>query len=370
MKKVKGVNLGNWLVLEKWMNPTMFEGTNCEDETWLCRTLPQELKLERYRHHRSTFISERDFAYIANKGLNTIRIPIPHFIFGDVEPFVGCVEYLDKAFDWAEKYGLQILVDLHTAPGSQNGFDNGGLCGVCKFSQDAGEVEFVLTVLERLAQRYASRDGLWGIEILNEPIDAELWAQIQNHYIAVDKVEAEGSGPVTTEFLRRFYTDAYWRMRKHLPEEKVIVFHDGFRLREWKDFMRESEFVNVVLDTHMYLRMAAYTGLATNVDEFVAYIDNNFAKDVAEMQAYFPVIVGEWCLSTIENDFKMLSSEDQKSVQQKLSRAFLQAWENGQGWFYWSYKQLHDTGHGSEFEGWDSWDWGKCVELGWMPDKY
>ena len=24
--KVKGVNLGNWLVLEKWMSPSLFDG--------------------------------------------------------------------------------------------------------------------------------------------------------------------------------------------------------------------------------------------------------------------------------------------------------------------------------------------------------
>ena len=28
--KVKGVNLGNWLVLEKWMNPALFAGTTAE----------------------------------------------------------------------------------------------------------------------------------------------------------------------------------------------------------------------------------------------------------------------------------------------------------------------------------------------------
>ncbi len=30
--------------------------------------------------------------------------------------------------------------------------------------------EFVLTVLERLAERYKDREGLFGIEVLNEPI--------------------------------------------------------------------------------------------------------------------------------------------------------------------------------------------------------
>ncbi|MFC5470062.1 glycoside hydrolase family 5 protein [Cohnella suwonensis] len=372
MKQVKGVNLGNWLVLEKWMSPTMFAGTECEDKTWLCRTLPHEIKVDRYIQHRSTYITERDFAYIASKGLNTVRIPVPYFIFGDVEPFVGCIEYLDKAFDWAEKYGLQILIDLHTAPGSQNGFDNGGICGVCKWCQNPDDVEFVLTVLERMAQRYGTREGLWGIEILNEPISEELWnlVDIPNRYPAVDKEEAAGSGGVPSDFLRVFYVDAYRRMRKHLPEEKVVVIHDGFRLREWKDFMREEEFVNVVLDTHQYLMVAEIMGCANNPEAYVEFIEKNFAKDVAEMQEYFPVIVGEWCIFNNADGLKEMNAEERKSLYQKIADSQLSAWDKGQGWFYWSYKLLLDTVHDSKSEGWDSWDMGKSMDQGWLRNKY
>ena len=32
---VNGVNLGNWLVLEKWMCPGLFAGTTAEDEYYL-----------------------------------------------------------------------------------------------------------------------------------------------------------------------------------------------------------------------------------------------------------------------------------------------------------------------------------------------
>ena len=32
MDKIKGVNLGNWLVLEKWMSPGLFDGTDAMDE--------------------------------------------------------------------------------------------------------------------------------------------------------------------------------------------------------------------------------------------------------------------------------------------------------------------------------------------------
>ena len=31
-EKLRGTNLGNWLVLEKWMQPAMFAGTDAEDE--------------------------------------------------------------------------------------------------------------------------------------------------------------------------------------------------------------------------------------------------------------------------------------------------------------------------------------------------
>ena len=40
---VKGVNLGNWLVLEKWMSPALFEGTTAEDEYNLPRQLSREV---------------------------------------------------------------------------------------------------------------------------------------------------------------------------------------------------------------------------------------------------------------------------------------------------------------------------------------
>ena len=154
--KIKGVNLGNWLVLEKWMNPALFEGTTAEDEYYLPRQLSPEVYEARIKIHRSEYITERDFVTIKRMGLESVRIPVPYFIFGDREPFIGCIEELDKAFNWAEKYGLTILIDLHTVPMSQNGFDNGGISGVCKWAQDPDEVEFALSVLERLAQRYGT----------------------------------------------------------------------------------------------------------------------------------------------------------------------------------------------------------------------
>ena len=49
------------------------------------------------------------------------------------------------------------------------------------------EVEFELSVLERLAERYGTREGLWGIEVINEPILEDMWEtmHVQERYPAV-----------------------------------------------------------------------------------------------------------------------------------------------------------------------------------------
>lgn len=384
---VKGVNLGNWLVLEKWMNPALFEGTTAEDEYYLPRQLSKEVYEARIKIHRSEYITERDFVTIKAMGMEAVRIPVPYFIFGDREPFIGCIEELDKAFNWAEKYGLQILIDLHTAPDGQNGSDNGGICGVCKWAQEPEEVEFELSVLERLAERYGTRKGLWGIEILNEPMLEEMWdvMDIQKRYPPADPEKAKGSAPITREFIRQFYKDAYDRIRKHMPEEKYVVFHDGFVLKAWKDFMQEDKYKNVVLDTHQYLMLAEMEGCDQTVEGYLEYIKEHFEKDIEEMQQYFPVICGEWCLfnslacgwdtkggQTVLNGLdgsseETVSAEEKKKIYNAVAKAQLDAWNKGSGYFYWSYKLLTDTVNTSGWVGWDSWDFGRCVDFGWFP---
>ena len=387
---IKGVNLGNWLVLEKWMSPRLFDGTTAEDEYYLPRQLSSEVYEARIRQHRSEYISERDFATIKRIGLNTVRIPVPYFIFGDCSPFIGCIEELDRAFVWAEKYGLKILIDLHTAPLSQNGFDNGGICGVCKWSQTPEAVDFVLNVLEKLAERYGHRDGLFGITPINEPITDPIWTamDISSRYPAVDPELAAGSAPNTMPFLRDFYDRAFKRIVPHLKEDALVVFHDAFRLKDWKDFLTQEKFCGrVMLDTHMYLMMAEAFGCEQSLSGYEKFIEENYARDLAEVQEYVPVVVGEWCLfnslavgkdtkggQTVLNDVdfsdsKVLSEEDKKTIYQAVAKAQLDAWSRGSGYFYWSYKLLLDPAGEPEWRGWDCWDLGKSVDLGWFPEK-
>lgn len=423
--KIRGVNLGNWLVLEKWMSPEVFEGTEAEDEIWLNRDLGPEECARRMREHRDSFLGAEDFEYIAAHGFTMVRIPVPFFVFGDRPPYIGCIEYLDKAFDWAESYGVRILVDLHTVPGSQNGYDNGGITGVCKWCKNPAEVEFALTVLERLAQRYGTREGLFGIEVINEPISWMVYTTAPSTGKARDKKEAEGSGYVPMSFLKPFYIEAYRRIRAYMPEEKTIVFHDGFRLKKWKNFFNDNGMKNVMLDTHIYLYAMELFCPVSHPLIHKIYIGLEQRK-IAKESCYTPVIVGEWCVSnnyshrpgkatynaayaaytawkeqqvnsgqqmpdeagTPEGvsaasaqqagqapaaDGKWIHFSKEEAAQQKerfLAAYELQttAWEQSAGWFYWNYQMMRDRNKPLDEEWKESWDFCRCLEHGWIPN--
>jgi len=363
MSKIKGVNLGEWLVLEKWMDPSVFEGTDARDEDNLCRQLHGEEKLTRFQRHRNTFITENDIAFIARCGLNAVRLPVPHFLFGDdsrfCDPYVPCVSYVDDCFSWCERHGLKILIDIHTAPDSQNGFDNGGICGVSKWHQKRENIDRMLDVLEMLADRYGKRDELLGIELLNEPASEAVWERNKRFYEAHDKERAKGSSAVPLPVVFDFYTKGYERLRAHMGEDKLVVFHDAFRFSLMKYFFKESHFKNVLLDTHLYLEMEGVTD-TTSTGNHLHRILVDWEQDIREMQKIVPVMVGEWSLP--HNILPDSSSEERYYSYRLMADAFLLAWEQAYAQFFWSYKvECHDK---------PGWDFRDCINRGWLPLRF
>ena len=124
--KIRAVNLGGWFVLEYWMKPSLFENLqdSCNDETCFCET--QEHPHELLEEHHKTWITRDDIVWIKEQGINLVRIPIPWWLFGD-GIYHKTIDAIDQALAMIEEVGLDFMLDLHTAPGCQNGFDNGGI---------------------------------------------------------------------------------------------------------------------------------------------------------------------------------------------------------------------------------------------------
>ena len=129
---IRGVNL-NVFVPERWMVPSFYAGTNATSLCDLSRQHPA-LAAERM-HKRLESVGSADFAWLAEQGFNAVRVPLGWWnVVSDVGWWwlhypVGPHESLaviDRLFEWADAHGLAILLDLHGAPGSQNGADHSG----------------------------------------------------------------------------------------------------------------------------------------------------------------------------------------------------------------------------------------------------
>ena len=379
--KLRGVNLGNWLSLEKWMEPELFSGFEGEDELDLFEKLPREEAMSRLRRHYETYITEEDFAFMAQAGVNLLRIPIPYYIFGE-EDRPASIDCLDRAFDWAEKYGMKILVDLHSVRGGQNGFDNSGACGLCTWHKHPEYVEETLCLLETLAKRYAGRTALFGIGPINEPANENIMSLNAFLFGKQYPERVEQSEAVPDSFLEQFYLDVYRRLKPLLPADAVIVLSDQFNLARWENFMPKDEYPGVWLDAHKYLTfsegMFTYNGLPAAyayaaqsqqiqggliLQNYLRLIKNVFAAEVLRAGEFHPVLVGEWCLVQNMEDIKNAqNAEEVKALYRQLADAHLEIWEQAEGGAYWSYKI-------SDEELPEAWDFRKCVKNGWLSYK-
>jgi glucan 1,3-beta-glucosidase len=60
--------------------------------------------------------------------------------------------FLFLALTRARSLDLEVWLDLHAAPGSQNGFDNSGHLGALRWDKNVTNVERTVRVASRIAQ--------------------------------------------------------------------------------------------------------------------------------------------------------------------------------------------------------------------------
>jgi glucan 1,3-beta-glucosidase len=363
MSSLRGVNLGGWLVLEKWMTPSLFADLAATDETSWC--LEQGARARgRLRAHWDHFITREDFAWLAGRGITALRIPFGHWILGPPypwhprygarrEPFVaGGIDVLDRALDWAGECGLQVMLDLHAASGCQNGFDNGGIKDTCDWHRHDEYIDHSVDLLGRLAARYRGHRALRAIEVLNEP----RW-------------------DIATDLLKRYYTRAYAAIRRHCPAQDVaVVFHDGFRPHaEFAGFFTAPAFAGVLYDLHRYQcfeRADLDLDMSGHVHK-AAVLWRDEALGV-QRDLGIQAIAGEWSLGL---DLEVVSLwatgpfdhalQESDTFQQDVAlrgyaAAQLLAFENYHGWFFWSYRT----------ETTPAWCFRDCVTRGWLPARF
>lgn len=290
---MQGINLGGWLIAERWITPSLFQDTEAKDEYSL--SILGKKYQKRIRQHHQSFITEEDIRWINYHNLKLLRVPVGYWIFGNEEPYTESIERLDWLFTMAKKYNLHILLDIHGAPGSQNGKQHSGKMGKIEWLQHISRLE---QVSKQLFCKYKDHPSLWGIELLNEPTTSlrhifSLW--------------------------RYYFKISRWSSRQRTGVKIIVA--EGRPYLVWALLAR---FGNMTLDYHVYHGFHGRT-----IDESFAYLDT-FRRRLSIIHRITPVIVGEWSgvVSQKTNNKKMA---DYINTQKDF-------YEIADAWCYWTYK--------------------------------
>ncbi|CAB4256303.1 similar to Saccharomyces cerevisiae YDR261C EXG2 Exo-1,3-beta-glucanase, involved in cell wall beta-glucan assembly [Maudiozyma barnettii] len=328
---VRGITVGGWLVTEPYITPSLYHyatqmmsnqthnttlynvfNSSIIDEYTLCKALGYDNAKGLLEEHFQTWITESDFEQIASDGFNLVRIPIGYWAWKQnhttneyvdgisfEDPYVGeglQLYYLNQAIGWAEKYGLNVWIDLHGAPGSQNGFDNSGQRNFYDdlgWLSDYSTTNLTMAVWSTMFDSFLnSSDAIVGIEVMNEPLSSKI--DIKN--------------------ITQAYYNAFELFQdKEDPEKNVtFIIHDAFegngywnlefnpRYRNVSDQYQNTQDLNktyydsqqIMIDHHHY---EVFTDWQLANNQFNRLMDIiNFGESIKKELPYHPAVVGEW----------------------------------------------------------------------------
>jgi len=142
--------------------------------------------------HWDTWVQRGHLEDLQAAGITHLRVPVGYWYWdvAEGEPFASDAALFPGALakliilvnEWCAELGLKVLVDLHTGPGSQNGFDNSGKRGPIGLLE-GGNVDRWAGIVGTVAEWCkANLDAgtLFGLEILNEPagFNDDMWAAV------------------------------------------------------------------------------------------------------------------------------------------------------------------------------------------------
>jgi len=171
--RLRGVNLGNWLMLEGYMLGGINEPEH-RIRANLSKAIGRRPARVFFRDFQDLFIQTADLQRIRGWGFNLVRVPFNYrLLFPSPE---GRLYERDgwKRLDWlireCSRIGLYCILDMHGAPGSQNAdwhSDSPGRPGLWSSPKDQ---EKTAALWEQISRRYRNEPALAGYDLLNEPI--------------------------------------------------------------------------------------------------------------------------------------------------------------------------------------------------------
>ncbi len=270
---LRGVNLGNWLLIEPGVFP---DNPHRLPDGW---TLKQ-IFVERFGQDEAerlmelwyeSFLTDADFDRIRAFGFNFVRLGFDYDVV-EAEPGVlkdDWYRHFDRAVAACEARGIYVLIDMHGAPRRQNNHRPSGRAGVNRFFEEPAAQDRAMHIWKAIAERYKDRSAVFAYEALNEP-----WG---------------GGRRRLRDFVYRWYDE----MREIDPD--VILCFPGWSNgldRVYGD-PHELGQTNVMYDMHFYPGFFGWGEPRPEVHD--AFFTDTLPRYVELMEAWqSPLLIGEF----------------------------------------------------------------------------
>ncbi len=176
-----------------------------------------------YDHrHFESFIEESDIRRIAGWGMDHVRLPVDYPVLeDDARPCVykeDGLAHIDQCLAWCQASGLNLILDLHHAPG----FSFSSLETNTLFSDPAMQERF-LSLWEALARRFRGTGGNLLFELLNEVVlpGSEPWNALARR--AVERIRQVDRQRVIVIGSNQ-YNSVHWLSSLEILEDPNILY--------------------------------------------------------------------------------------------------------------------------------------------------
>ena len=173
---LRGFGLGGWLVPEGYMlhNQAWIAGfeSPTEIENHVIDLIGVDAAENFWNLYRENYVAQADIDQIAEWGFNHIRVPFHYKQFYDSTGTETPMGYaiIDELITWCEPYNMYIILDMHCAPGGQNGGPISDSDGTARLWLEESNKELTIQIWKEIATYYSNNTLIGGYDLINEPV--------------------------------------------------------------------------------------------------------------------------------------------------------------------------------------------------------
>jgi aryl-phospho-beta-D-glucosidase BglC (GH1 family) len=344
-----GVNLGNWLEIERSNNQYFWDsyvnGSAVTDEWSFCEVLGDSCSTVLEAHYGSAVTTET-IDKLAGVGVNFLRIPTTYAAWIEL---TGSELYHGKQQTWLKTicdyaistYGMRVVIGLHSLPGGVNGLDIGEAAGHDGWFYNETNLEYSYKAVSAIISFVEDSSYSWAytLSVINEASDNP------SEFATANTLTTNG-----TEWIVAYTNGVFDLIASSSVPKLPVMLQDCFLgEKHWSSHFDST--ANLVIDTHIYYFAAS--GI------YSEYVDSAVCgqASVAPGDGKFPVFIGEWSLQVLYNN----TYDARESIFNTQRYAWSRYVQGGSFWGaifngtdsvdgegtqrdYWSYDRLIDAG--------------------------